>query len=175
MVNITKDIENKELLKVLKNIDDTYNEVRSISHNLVPAKIMNHAFIQLIQNFINEILDRKLLKVKFTAFPENELNQLQNEIKIEIYRIIQELMNNIVKYSKAKNIEIQLIKREGQVNLMVEDDGVGFDTSKLGSGIGLSNIRSRIEEMNGEINIESSIGNWSLVNIEIPIEATLPV
>ncbi len=169
LANIIKGNNNEKLKNVMKNIDDTYNEVRSISHNLVPSKIMNEAFINLIRNFISEILDRKLFAVKFIVFPEKELNLLPNELKIELYRIIQELMNNIIKYSKAKNVDIQLIKRNEQVNLMVEDDGVGFDTNSQVSGIGLSNIRSRIKAFNGDINIESSIGNWTLVNIEIPL------
>ena len=157
-------------MKVMKNIDDTYNEVRAISHNLIPSKLMNTAFISLINNFINEILGKKQIQVSFTAFPEEELNYIATEIKVEIYRIVQELMNNIVKYSKAKSVEVQVILRNGQVNLMVEDDGVGFDTSKASSGIGLTNIQSRIKEMGGEVNIESSRGKWSLINIEIPVK-----
>ncbi len=173
LANIINDTDDEKLRKVMKNIDETYNEVRSISHNLLPSRLMDAAFTGLIINFVNEILNKKHIKVNFEAFPKDELNQLATEIKVEVYRIIQELMNNIVKYSKAKNVDIQLIKRSGQVNLMVEDDGVGFDVKKAATGIGLRNIQSRIEEMDGEISIESSIGNWSLVNIEIPIKGKL--
>jgi two-component system, NarL family, sensor kinase len=169
LANIVKDTGNKKLSEVMKNIDDTYNEVRTISHNLVPAKIMDHAYIGIIENFINEIMKSKLIDVNFTFFPENELNILPNEIKVEIYRVIQELMSNIIKYAKAKNVDIQLIKRDGLVNLMVEDNGIGLDASKLTHGIGLNNIRSRINALNGELNIESAIGQWTLVNIEIPV------
>lgn len=169
LANIVKDTGNKNLSKVMKNIDDTYNEVRAISHNLVPAKIKDHAYIGIIENFINEIMKSKLIDVNLTFFPENELNILPNEIKIEIYRVIQELMSNIIKYAKAKNVDIQLIKRDGLVNLMVEDNGIGLDTSKLTHGIGLNNIRSRIKALNGDVNIESAIGRWTLVNIEIPV------
>ena len=169
LANIIRNTKNEKLLKVMRNIDDTYNEVRTISHNLVPSKIMNEAFIKLIRSFIDEISVRKLFLVKFTAFPEIELNGLPNEIKIEIYRITQELMNNIIKYSKSKNVDIQLILRDGQVNLMVEDDGVGFDTNSYTHGIGLRNIRSRVRLLEGDISIDSSKGQWTLVNIEIPI------
>lgn len=169
LTNIIKNSTDEKLKKVMKHIDDTYKEVRSISHNLLPEKIMNEAFTMSIQNFINEISENKLLNIKFIVFPEEELNLLPDEIKIEIYRIIQELLSNIVKHSKSKNVEVQLIMRDEQINLMVEDDGVGFDTNSYLLGIGLSNIRSRITAMNGKVNIESLLGKWTLVNIEIPV------
>lgn len=170
LANLSTQNNERKLLEVVKNIDDTYNDVRTISHNLIPGKITNLAFTQLITSFANEILDNKKINLNLTTFPEEELNNLSNEIKIEIYRIIQELLNNIVKYSKANNVDIQLIKRDNIANLMIEDDGIGFDTEKQFFGIGLNNIKSRIENMNGNVSIESSIGNWSLVNIEIPVE-----
>ncbi len=170
LASIIKSTKDEKLKKVMKHIDDTYNEVRAISHNLLPAKIMNEAFTMSIQNFINEISENKLLDIKFIVFPEKELNLLPDEIKIEIYRIIQELLNNIVKHSKAKSVEIQLIMQDKYVSLMVEDNGIGFDTNNHSQGIGLSNIRSRISAMKGKVSIESLFGKWTLVNIELPIK-----
>ncbi len=169
LANLVEQTKDENLVKVMQNIDETYREVRDISHNLAPSKMLNHAFIQLIRNFLDEIINGKLIDVELTAFPEEELNQLPSELKIEVYRVIQELMNNVIKYSQAKNADIQLNLRDGQLNLMVEDNGVGFDPEKATNGIGLSNIKSRIKQLNGDVFIESAIGKWSLVNIEIPV------
>lgn len=169
LANIIEKTQDPKLHQVMRNVDDTYHEVRSISHNLAPAKMLNQAFIQLIQNFITEITNNKLLNIQLTAFPEDAINELPSELKIELYRIIQELISNVMKYAHAETVDIQLNLRDGHVNLMVEDDGVGFDTNKASTGIGLSNIKARIKALNGVVHIESAIGRWSLVNIEIPV------
>lgn len=169
LANIIKDHESEKLRKVMTNLDETYNEVRAISHNLLPSQIVDKSFVDLIKNITNEILSNSKIMVNFITFPEKELNLLPNDIKVEIYRVIQELTNNILKHSKAENIEIQLIKREQQICLMVEDDGVGFDINKQANGIGLTNIKSRIEALNGTVNIESVVGKWTIANIEMPV------
>ena len=158
-----------ELQKAIKNIDDTYHEVRSLSHHLIPPKIKENEFIELIKNYINDLSKMHAFKVHLGYHPEKELNLLPDDIKKEIYRIIQELMNNIIKHAQAEHVEIQLTKLNGSLNLMIEDNGVGFEPSSTSRGIGLNNIHSRVRILEGEVHIDTSIGRGTIVDITIPV------
>lgn len=160
---------NEKLKAVMRNIDDTCKEIRDISHNLISVNIQNHSFSYLVKKFLSEILAGQTVRLNLNLYPEVELDKLPNEIKIELYRIIQELMSNVIKYSKANIVDVQILRAQEYLNLMLEDNGVGFDTKASTNGIGLKNIRSRITALNGVCNIESSKGNWTLINIEIPL------
>lgn len=169
LANIIGDNSDEKLKAVMRNIDDTCKEVRDISHNLISVKIQSHSFSYLVKKFLNEILVGKMVKLNLNLYPEVELDKLPNELKIELYRIIQELMSNVIKYSKADIVDIQILRADKYLNIMLEDNGLGFDTYGPTNGIGLKNIRSRIAALNGICRIESSLGNWTLVNIEIPL------
>ena len=143
--------------------------MRTISHNLISFEIQNHSFTYLVGKLLNELSEVKGLKINHSFFPEVKLNNLPNDIKIELYRIIQELMNNIIKHAQASQVDIQITERDESVNLMVEDNGVGYDTQSSSHGIGIKNIRSRVKSLKGSFNMESSAGNWTLANVEIPL------
>ncbi|MFP3835664.1 sensor histidine kinase, partial [Chryseobacterium sp. SIMBA_028] len=98
---------------------------------------------------------------------------LENNIEIQIYRIIQELMNNILKYADSSHVTIQILKLKNKVNVQVEDNGIGFNTNEHSNGMGLQNIRSRVSSLGGEIDIDSVIGRGTYVNIEIPINSNI--
>ncbi len=169
LANIIGANTDEKLKVVMRNIDDTCKEIRAISHNLVSVKMQSHSFSYLVKKFLNEILVGKMVTLQLNLYPEAELDKLPDELKVELYRIIQELMSNVIKYSKADMVDIQILRADKYLNLMLEDNGVGFDTTEATHGIGLKNIRSRIEALNGSFSIESSPGNWTLVNIEIPL------
>lgn len=168
--NIIDGNSDEKLKVIMHNIDDTYKEIREISHNLISVKMNNHSFSYIIQKFLDEMLVGNKIKINLNLYPETKLNLLSNEIKIELYRIIQELMSNVIKYSQADVVDLQITRGEEYLSLMFEDNGVGFDTRITTThGIGLKNIRSRINALNGTCSIESALGQWSLVNIEIPL------
>lgn len=169
LANLVTEASDNSLKSIVNSVDKTYKEVREISHNLLPSNLYKSTFIRLINSYIDNFLSKTNIAVNFAAFPEDELNNLSGDIKVELYRIIQELMNNIVKHAQATSVEVQLSFRDQLVNLMVEDNGIGFDINKLHMGIGLRNIKSRVQGLSGEINIDSSPSKWTLVNIEIPV------
>ena len=88
--------------------------------------------------------------------------------KINIYRIIQESMQNIYKHANAKVIKISISVQKNVICIDIIDDGVGFDTNKSKKGIGLKNIASRIEEIDGKITYTSQSGDGTVVNVKIP-------
>ncbi|WP_170178436.1 tetratricopeptide repeat-containing sensor histidine kinase [Flammeovirga pectinis] len=167
--NIVDKNSDEKLKEIMGNLDDTCKEVREISHNLSSVKMNNHSFAYLVQKFLDEMLVGNNIKINLNLYPETKLDQLPNEIKIELYRIIQELMSNVIKYSKADVVDLQITRGDEYLNLMFEDNGIGFDTNIPTHGIGLKNIRSRIKKLNGTCTIESALCQWSLVNIEIPL------
>lgn len=161
--------DNKQLKTIVKNVNNTYLEVRKISHNLCPIELSRGSFSSLIHDYIETFNKSGNLNIALNIFPDEKLNLIRDEIKIEIYRVIQESLNNITKHANANQVDIQLIISDSNLNLMVEDDGVGFNPSTtLSSGLGLKNIKSRIKYLNGKIDIDSAPGRGTIVNIDIP-------
>jgi signal transduction histidine kinase len=120
----------------------------------------------VIQNIriSNPNLDIELIKIV-----DNE--RLIEPVGVNLYRIIQELLQNVLKHSKASELIIQLFSRDDVFVLMVEDNGVGFDVlDKKTGGIGLENVKYRVVSMQGLLNVDSFKGKGSTITIEIPLE-----
>jgi two-component system sensor histidine kinase UhpB len=107
------------------------------------------------------------MKIKFTHDQENEM--LSPGKKLTLFRIIQEQLKNAIKYSKAKNLEILLQCKNKIVQLIITDNGIGFDTKKTNSGIGLTSIQDRAKFYNGKTEILSSPGNGCQLIVSIPL------
>jgi signal transduction histidine kinase len=173
LVQVKKEIGGQKLKNIICKVDDTCQEIRTISHHLMPLKILQSSFKEMIENYLKEIAESNSLKLTFSSYPKNKINQLPDETKIEVYRIIQELVNNIIKHAYAKHIDVQITGHKGFINILIEDTGVGFDTSKINYGIGLNSIQSRVHLLKGDFNIDSSIGRGTIVNIDIPTDWNL--
>ena len=93
---------------------------------------------------------------------------VDDDLKLNIYRIVQEQVNNIVKYADAKNISVTIQSDEKRINVTVTDDGKGFDVKKKRNGIGISNMMNRVELFNGNMSIDSSPGKGCKIEIIIP-------
>lgn len=161
-----------ELQPIINHVDNTYKEVRIISHHLMPPNVSDVPFEELIYHYTQDISEISGFELKINC---HNLGELSDEIKIETYRIIQELMNNIVKHAHAKSVDIQLIRIEDNLNLLVEDSGVGFDQGSKFKGIGINNISSRVDKLNGKVHIESILDKGTIVNIDIPIHKEVPL
>jgi signal transduction histidine kinase len=95
---------------------------------------------------------------------------VMQEKEIVLYRIAQELCANAVKHARAKHLLIQLSRHNGTATLVIEDDGIGFDTGQLsGDGIGLNSVRSRVQYLRGELELMSKPGEGTSVTIQIPV------
>ena len=88
---------------------------------------------------------------------------------MHLYRIFQESLQNIHKYANAKNIDATITKRDNQIYVVIKDDGVGFDVKKTREGIGLKNMQSRIRTVQGNIEVQSSKGKGTQINLVIPL------
>lgn len=155
-------------MKVLGTVSDT---IRNMSHSLTPLAIEKYGFRNAIVDLIASINLAKKIQVEYIILgfenPQNYKTNLLNDL----YRIIVELLTNVIKHSEASHCLLQLIEHEDILSILIEDDGKGIknDLVVLKSGMGLNNIKSRIEYFNGRIELSEKIEGGTLVNIEIPI------
>ncbi|MBL4716377.1 MAG: hypothetical protein COC01_04360 [Bacteroidetes bacterium] len=169
--NIIPSKENKSSFQEMNNIlEETISEVRRISNNLMPSVLVNfglEASIRLLcENF------SKNTSVNLT-FQSSGLNKrLDSKIEVNIYRIAQELLNNSIKYAEASNISLQLLKENGSIKIVVNDDGQGFSINERNKvkpefGNGINNIKDRVNLFNGKFKIKSSKGKGTEISAEL--------
>ena len=126
----------------------------------------------MIRTYISTISTTGELAVSFHPHPEKEINQIDEKPQMEVYKIIQELMTNTLKHAEAKNVDIHLSLIEGELSLLFEDNGNGFDTLQITRGIGWENMQNRVTELQGQMNIDSAIGRGTVVSIQIPLKTS---
>lgn len=154
---------------ITTQIDETYQLVRDISHTLIPKKFQKNIFTDLVKEYTQSISKTTAISVNFYPHPKAEINTIDEKIKVELFKILQELMTNTLKHAEAGNIDIHLNLIEKELSLLFEDNGKGFDPSKTAEGIGLQNIKSRIINLKGTIHIDSAENRGTVMSIDIPI------
>ena len=145
------------LIKSRNNISMAIEEIRRLSKELITPSLNDLGLIQSIKELIRNIQATGKMKIRLSISGLDE-DALQPEQKINVYRIIQEQLNNILKHAEASSVAIELNKHREQIRLLVEDDGRGFDPRMRRYGVGISNIMSRAELYNGKVEIDSSPG-----------------
>ncbi len=159
-----------ELNTILLDIEKSYREIRTISHDLIPPEFENTSVKEAITAYVNQLIDRSNINICLVIHPTIGWNDIEEKLQIEIYRIIQELLLNAIKHAKSTEIELQLIRHQNYINIIIEDDGIGMELKKPKEGIGLHNIEDRILKLMGKLLIDTKKGRGTIVNIEIPIE-----
>jgi signal transduction histidine kinase len=158
--------ELKDLIKYpMELIESSIHEIRLLSsRHVTPLK--NVDLRELVQSLLDGLRENTLIS---TAFKYNvDGRELNDDLKLNIYRIIQEQINNIVKHASPQKIDISVQAEHNVLQIEMKDDGKGFDVNMKRKGIGLSNMMNRIESFNGQMIIESSIGEGCSVQINIP-------
>ncbi|MEO0900020.1 MAG: sensor histidine kinase [Bacteroidota bacterium] len=152
-------------------LDQAYNDIRAISHDMNSGVLAQFGLIPATRELQEAIQRSGKLEVNLDTFGMEK--RLDNKAEIFLYRIIQEAMANIIKHADAKVVDIQLSRDEDMVNLIIEDDGKGFEVDKINpsSGMGLSNLRMRVEQLDGTFDIDSTLGKGTSLIIDIPAEA----
>lgn len=154
----------------VKMVDDAADEARLISHQMMPRVLLELGLVPAIEDMLSKTLQLSEIKYHFENFGLNKIRFAKN-IEIGLYRICQELVNNIIKHSHASQVAIQLYKTSTHLILHVEDNGKGFNVSdsQKKRGLGLSNIFSRASAVNGEVSYEEGQSKGTIANIRIPI------
>jgi signal transduction histidine kinase len=173
--NINSDSSMESKVEVVskseKIIDEMQKEIRGIAFNLMPQTLIQFGLVPALKEMALRITSSGQVIVSVISFDVPErLSEVQ---EISLYRIIQEWVNNILKYAQAPKIEIQLVGHEKELSITIEDTGKGFDTHVLeqGSGNGWRNIMSRVKLIHGELEIDSSPNRkGTTLIIRVPVE-----
>ncbi|PQJ77816.1 sensor histidine kinase [Polaribacter porphyrae] len=169
-INRTKRKINQETLfnKTENLIDEAYLKVRKIAHAKNAGVIANQGLLVAVQMMAEKISSAEKIQIDVIDFGLNK--RLENNLEITVFRIIQELTTNIIKHANATNATINISLYDKNLNIIIEDDGKGFDVEKvdLKKGIGLSSIKTRIEHLEGTFKIDSTINKGSSIIIDIP-------
>ncbi|WP_175455286.1 tetratricopeptide repeat-containing sensor histidine kinase [Pricia antarctica] len=161
------EIQRMKAIDVLQNVE---KEVREISHALSHAAYEKmHNFILSLQDLLKTVGNTANIHCSLVYDKEWEWDSLNGEIKINTYRMVQESLQNSVKHAQCKNVTVTFVNKENTLLVTIADDGKGFRKTSRKRGIGMRNIASRIEKLNGEYHIESSPGNGTTVTLEIPV------
>ncbi|TCD00174.1 tetratricopeptide repeat-containing sensor histidine kinase [Pedobacter psychroterrae] len=164
-----KDEHSKDMFnKTLDMVDESCREVRVISHQMAPNVLLKSGLSAAIRDFISKI-DARKLKINLETFGLQE--RLSQHTEAVLYRVVQESVNNVIKHSGATSLDIQLTKDEEGINAMIEDNGKGFNTqdNKFSAGMGMKNIRNRVDYLKGTVDFSSEPGRGTLVAIHIPL------
>lgn len=161
--------DSKELEKIINQVGDACKEVRIISHDLSPLSISNMVLSEALDNLIGKFNITGKLSINLECFPHEEVNKVGEEVKNEIFRITQECLSNIVKHANASKVLVGILKEGSNLYLSIEDNGKGFDTTIAKTGIGLKNIKARVDLLKGDISIDSKPGRGTAINIKIKV------
>ncbi len=154
--------------KGLALLDTSINEFRRVAHNMMPESLQKFGLDAAIRDFCAGLNNKSGLQVIYQSYEMDQLT-IPNTTSITIYRVIQELLNNILKHAEATEVVVQASKESQKLLITVEDNGKGFDTSILqeSEGIGWANIRNRLDFIKGKVDIQSAFQKGTAVNIEI--------
>jgi PAS domain S-box-containing protein len=158
-----------ELQSISNLASQAIAEVRQISHDLLPSQLDTLGLTRVLQSLIENTDESSPMAIggKFDSVDD----VFQREAATNIYRIVQESLNNILKHSRAKNARITLERDVHEVLLKIEDDGCGFKSSDGGKGLGLKNIAERVRMLGGKIKLDSEPDKGTRIEITIPISA----
>ena len=153
-----------------KLLEEAYQKIRGMAHSKNSGVMSDQGLLPAIKKMAQTITETDALEVTIEDFGLGE--RMENSLELSIFRMIQELVANAIKHAEASQVTIQLTQHDDSLNIIVEDDGNGFDRSKLNkkqSGIGLASIEKRIEHLEGNITIDSILGQGTTILIDIPV------
>lgn len=154
---------------VMHLVENTAGEVRRTAHNLMPDILLKHNLPEALRIYCDRVNNGNGLQIDLQF--HTPLEGLDKAFELPLYRIVQELIQNIVKHAQAGHAIIQFRMQEDILHVTVEDNGIGFDTSREQEGLGLNNIRSRVQLLQGVVTIDSAAGRGTTCYMEFDLKA----
>ncbi len=171
--------DNSEITKipayheVMQLLDDMGDEIRKTAHNLMPEVLLKQTLPEALRAYCNTVQDGKKVEIDLQCY--GDLDTLAQDFKLNIYRIIQELLKNITQHAQATTALVQLLMHEQVLTITVEDNGIGFDTTAFKKGIGLHNLQTRVSSLGGQFTLSAEQGKGTSVYIEFEVKQGTPV
>lgn len=165
----TLDASNPVTTHTQQLVDKTITEVRNISHNLIPEEL-NFGLFNALEDMARKINESGGTQIVMNIPEEISNLQLARQNELSIYRIVQEVLNNMIKHANATLITLDILRNENSLNLMIKDNGKGFDTTAIheSKGIGWKNISARVHLLNGDLHVRSERLSGTTIEISIP-------
>lgn len=163
------------LAKSQESIMDAINELRNLAHTMTPPAFEKNDFENILCDLAYKINLTGKIDLQLSLPSKEELAAIDNQIKLAFYRIIQEQVSNILKYSRAQNAFVVIDMDAAHYTLIIKDDGIGFNPAKKYPGIGLKNIESRCSLLGGTMELISSPGKGCMVRVQLPTKKTVYV
>ncbi len=155
----------KQVIQSAKeNLELAITEIRKLSHKLITHRFGEELFVPMVENLVLQLFEPGMVTVHVSSFDEN----IPNEIKFTLYRIIQEHLTNIVKHASADHVTIYISSDSTSLSATIEDNGIGFDLNQQRNGIGISNIYNRAESYNGTVDIKTEPGKGCRLAAVLP-------
>jgi two-component system, NarL family, sensor kinase len=153
----------------LDRLDNSISELRKIANNLMPESLSKLGLSAALRDLCDTINSRNSIKLSFQVV--GQTLRLDSSLEAVVYRVVQELVNNILKHAHAQNALVQVMFESRSIGITVEDDGLGFEKSQLEKKQdgGWSNIRSRVEYLKGSVDLAAQPGEGTSVYIRLPV------
>jgi PAS domain S-box-containing protein len=169
LVNETQIDEVQVVSKVDELLGSAIEEIRAISHALIAPSLGKTKLREAVSLLLDSVSQTRNINVQ-KEFSNLQENEIPEKLKLSIYRIVQEQINNIQKYAKATNVSVKLVQKDNKIMLSIEDDGIGFDVAKQSKGVGLMNIKTRASLFKGQTKIISSPGAGCKLRVSFPLD-----
>lgn len=164
-------VNNIQFNKILNGLLNVQNDARKIAHDLIKNIFINNSesFIDVVTELTTNIKNHTAIHFNVEATTTVNWEVVNNTVKINLYRIIQEALHNIEKYAQAKNVTVFIDQQDNTLELAIIDDGKGFDSTTNKEGVGLRNMKTRTDSLNGFIIITSEVKKGTKINLTVPI------
>ena len=153
-----------------KLLDQAYQKVRGMAHSKNSGVMSNQGLLPAIKKMAQVITETNALEVTVEDFGMGD--RLENSLELNLFRMVQELVANAIKHAEATQVTIQLTQYEDNLNIIIEDNGKGFDRAKVDTsktGMGLTTIEKRVEHLEGNFTVDSVLGKGTSILIDIPV------
>jgi two-component system NarL family sensor kinase len=156
------------LTQAVAQLDHAIGELRQVARNLMPEALLSFGLTQALHDLC--------AAGPLAAGPQVQLQtygfdvRLAPAVEVELYRLVQELLTNALRHAQAQQVLVQLMRHGPEVQLVVEDDGRGFDPATVGSGVGLRSVRARVQYLKGTLDVHSQPGQGTTISIELRVD-----
>ncbi|WP_268036561.1 tetratricopeptide repeat-containing sensor histidine kinase [Algoriphagus sp. PAP.12] len=161
--------QKEQISKIASILTDTHQDIRHIAHNLLPTTLEEEGLVQAIKQFVSEINESNL--IHFSVLDQqSKAHLLSRQLQLMLFRIIQELVNNIIKHSQARNATILFSTQNKNLFVEITDDGIGYQAKEKGDSQGLFSIQQRLHSIGGDFSIKkkNDKGTQVIVQLDIP-------
>jgi len=152
---------------ITENLTEAAEDVRQLSHQMMPKSLTELGLIPALDDLLHKTFAHTPVKCSFEHHQAD--GRFDPKVELTLYRVAQELVNNVIKHAQAKNVNVQVFRVKDRLLMTVEDDGRGFQPDANGNGHGLTNIRSRVNMINGNIEFETEAQTGSLITLTVPL------